>query len=86
MDGPTTHQYAFTSCGLCRFHKQFMERSGHEPVYRHFCEHPTWLGDTDWIFPTRGRDLGHSDRTPYDCPYLVDRAAAEAAAKEQPHD
>lgn len=82
MEGPTTHQYTATTCGLCSFHKQFMERSGLDPVYQHFCEHPTWLGDTDVIYNTRGRHLGRSDRTPYDCPYLVDRKAAEEAAKE----
>lgn len=71
-----------SSCGLCKWHSQRMQRSGQHPIYEHFCGHPDAplkannlsKSDSQILADLLGRDLldgvyiGKSSNTPGWCP------------------
>lgn len=59
-DGPSVHLTRLELvCGMCRFHKAQLVKSGRNPVWEHECEHPAIESPV----------LGDDDITPEDCPF-----------------
>lgn len=79
--GPTTIQLTDKVCGLCQYHKHDMIKSGLDPIYEHYCEHPDILREESRYtqirvnHPSSGRLVGTKDRTPHWCPFMEDKNA-----------
>lgn len=68
-EGPTKLQFSYQSCSGCKWHEQKMMKSGRDPEYWHYCQHP----DTkfrDFIIQGEpdGCYIGKDDHTPPWCP------------------
>lgn len=77
-DGPIAFTKTEYSCGLCRYHKSHMQRSGRDPVYHHYCTHPDAEPKTCLVgiaalnsLEPDGRFIGRSELTPDWCPILL---------------
>ena len=74
--GSTVRQYSRLECGLCKYHFKRMFKSGRNPIYHHFCEHPGI--DEKSVKQSKGletindlssdRFIGETDITPDWCP------------------
>lgn len=70
--------YGYTSCMGCCHHDQTMIKSGRNPIYWHYCNHPdskarpesglAWTGLK--LLPSKGRLIGENHVTPDWCPVL----------------
>lgn len=71
-EGPTT--ITTQSCFGCKWHGSTMLRSGLDPIYEHYCTHPTWKNDgrnVVWsVQAPKGRRIGRTDQTPTWCPVI----------------
>lgn len=76
-EGPWICGDSRQSCFGCKWHDMQMVRSGLDPEYDHYCQHPdaphTVAGGVAWI--------GKSDVTPRWCPFIPMERGTEHATR-----
>lgn len=58
---------------MCKYHTQKMMRSGREPIYHHYCEHPDKWNEnfnSDFMETNKGTFIGETSDTPHWCPFI----------------
>lgn len=79
-EGPTIVTVSHESCLGCKWHEMIMWKSGRNPVYHHYCNHPDSKWEHKSFVDPRSSWIGESNHTPAWCP--VKQAAQGGGAAE----
>lgn len=84
MPSKKSVNYDYESCHPCKFFAHMLFKSGRDPIYESFCEHPSNLKPS-FYGREKGRLIDHhgSDRRPDWCPIRGDAQAEKEATDNE---